>query len=354
MTPPTPYLSVDVDRLHRNIEQAAATAREAGVALRPHAKTHKSPPIAALQLAAGGAGLTVATIGEAEVFAEHGADDLLIGLPLWLDEERAARLAAIAERAVIGIGVDSVEAGVRAATLLAGAPAGRIHALVEVDSGHHRSGVDPGDAGEVAEQVAAAGLEVRGVFTFPGHSYAPDARRSAARQETEALLGSAEALRSRGLDVEVISGGSTPSLEYSDFDRLTETRPGVYVFGDAQQWELGVIGPEQIALTCRATVISRRPGRYVLDAGSKALGADRAPWATGFGRVLHDPDARVVLLSEHHAVVETPGATPGLGEVVDLVPNHACNAVNLADRLYLSRTVDGDRWWPVAARGLNW
>jgi D-serine deaminase-like pyridoxal phosphate-dependent protein len=136
---------------------------------------------------------------------------------------------------------------------------------------------------------------------------------------------------------------------------MTEMRPGVYVFGDGQQWELGATTPERIALTCLATVVSHAGGNVVLDAGSKVLGADRASWATGFGRLLDHPDARITLLSEHHAVVTWPHDTdrPELGSTLRVVPNHVCNAVNLADTLVVVRggaVVDA---WPVAARGAN-
>jgi D-serine deaminase-like pyridoxal phosphate-dependent protein len=123
----------------------------------------------------------------------------------------------------------------------------------------------------------------------------------------------------------------------------------VYVFGDAQQWELGTTAPEDIALVCRATVVSHAGGRLVLDAGSKALGADRAAYATGWGRLPAYPDARIAQLSEHHAVVDLAGAAlPELGSHVDVVPNHVCNAVNLADVLW----ADGEPW-PVVARRRN-
>jgi D-serine deaminase-like pyridoxal phosphate-dependent protein len=134
---------------------------------------------------------------------------------------------------------------------------------------------------------------------------------------------------------------------------LTEARPGVYVFGDAQQWELGSMPPESIALTCRATVVSLAGGRVVLDAGSKALAADRAPYSTGNGRLLDHPDARIVQLSEHHAVVDLAGAPlPRVGSQLDVVPNHCCAAVNLADDLWVEEH-NVLRPWPVAARGRN-
>ncbi|MEX0429524.1 alanine racemase [Nocardioides sp. DS6] len=349
--PSTPYLRVDVGRLDANVARVGADAAAAGVALRPHAKTHKSPEIARRQLAAGARGLTVATIGEAEVFAEAGVTDLFVALPLWPDADRASRLRALAETVTLSLTVDSAAGAAHLATCLDGAPA---HVLVEVDSGHHRSGAAPDEVGTVAAAAREAGLTVTGAFTFPGHSYAPQARSSAAYDERRALTQAADVLRATGVEPAVLSGGSTPSLGAA-LDRpapLTELRPGVYVFGDAQQWELGATTPDRIALTCRATVISHAGGRVVLDAGSKALGADRAPYATGFGRLLDDPDARIVLLSEHHSVVETTRVYP-LGTIVDVVPNHVCNAVNLAEVLYADHRRPGAPLdpWPVTARG---
>jgi D-serine deaminase-like pyridoxal phosphate-dependent protein len=136
---------------------------------------------------------------------------------------------------------------------------------------------------------------------------------------------------------------------------LSELRPGVYAFHDAQQVELGAAELTDVALTVAATVVSRRAGQAVLDAGSKALGADRAAWATGFGRLPDRPDGRVVALSEHHATVSFPagGDVPAVGDVVRVAPNHVCTAVNLADELVVvSDGVEVDRW-PVAARGAN-
>ena len=348
--PATPYLRVDVARLRHNITGTAQRLAAAGVSLRPHAKTHKCAEIARLQLEAGAVGLTVATVGEAEVFVDHGVEDVFVAYPLWPTPEAAARLRALGDRATVTIGVDSVEAAHHDGRLLAGSGIG---VLVEVDSGTHRTGISPADAGAVAAAAAESGLPVRGVFTFPGHSYARDTRRSAAEDEATALRAATASLRAAGLEPDMVSGGSTPSLAHADTAELTELRPGVYVFGDAQQWELGAMAPESIALTCRATVVSHAGGRLVLDAGSKSLGADRAPYATGWGRLPDHPEARVVMLSEHHAVVDLAGTPlPQLGSRVDVVPNHVCNAVNLADTLWAD---DGGALepWPVAARGRN-
>jgi D-serine deaminase-like pyridoxal phosphate-dependent protein len=347
--PLSPYLVVDTERLERNIARVAGHARDAGVDLRPHVKTHKSVEIARRQLAAGAVGVTVATVGEAEVFVEAGVTDVLVAYPLWLTDDAAARVRRLADRATVTIGVDSPTGAARAAELLAGTG---VRLVVEVDSGHHRTGVPPEAAGTVARVVRGA-LPVVGAFTFPGHSYAPGAGPAVAAQESAALVAAAESLREHGVTPAVLSAGSTPSLADADTAVATELRPGVYVFGDAQQWELGSCSPDDVALTCWATVVSHAGGRLVLDSGSKVLGADRAPYSTGHGRLLDHPDARVVLLSEHHAVVELHAPLPPLGATVRVVPNHVCNAVNLVDELWAT-TPGGDLVpWAVAARGRN-
>lgn len=265
----TPEILVDVDILDRNIERMAQAVKAKGLALRPHAKTHKIPEIAARQLAAGAAGLTVATIGEAEVFAASGVQDLFIAYPLWLSPQKAERLRRLAATTKISVGVDS-ESG--AAALGAGlGDAGGVSVLVEIDSGHHRSGVQPEAAAAVAWAASDAGLNVAGVFTFPGHSYAPGMPVEAAAQEQEALRQAAETLSAAGFEAAVRSGGSTPTALLTQGSSATEVRPGVYVFGDAQQLELGRCALEDIALTVAATVVSHHstapgtPPRFILD-----------------------------------------------------------------------------------------
>ncbi|HET7387028.1 MAG TPA: alanine racemase [Nocardioidaceae bacterium] len=345
---PTPCLIIDVSRLRANVEAMAAHARRIGTALRPHAKTHKSPAIAALQRGAGAQGLTVATVSEAEVFASAGFTDLFIAYPVWVDRDRGRRLAALRERARVIMGIDSAESARALAAQLPGTSV-----LVEVDSGHHRSGVLPDGAGELAEQAARSGVEVRGVFTFPGHAYSPGVQQQVVLAEQHTLETASASLRRHGIEPTVVSGGSTPTAAGTAPGAMNEIRPGVYVFGDAQQWELGTVEPADIALTCSASVVSRAGGNVVLDSGSKILGADRAPWATGHGRLLDHPDARIHQLSEHHAVVSWPEHTPppGIGEHVRVVPNHVCNAVNLVDELVVVKAGTVVDRWPVAARG---
>ncbi len=350
----TPALVVDTERLERNLHGMADSAAARGIRLRPHAKTHKTAEIARLQLGMGAAGLTVATISEAEKFAAAGVTDLFIAYPLWPSRQRLARLAALTERVSLRLGVESAEAAARLGrlSLLASPP----EILIEIDSGHHRTGVPPGRAGEVALAVARAGLPLAGVFTFPGHSYTPGGRERAAAEEAAALAAASAALSVAGAAGGERSGGSTPTAALPADPPLTELRPGVYVFNDAQQAELGVCGDDQIALAAAATVVSRRSrDRFVLDSGSKVLGADAPPWSNGFGLLLGWPGARIVAISEHHATVVLPPGSAELvpGEIVAAIPNHVCAAVNLADELLVIRDGEVIDTWRVMARGAN-
>ncbi|MCW2834768.1 MAG: family PLP-dependent enzyme [Nocardioides sp.] len=351
----TPEVLIHRARLDANIARMADATASAGIGLRPHVKTHKVLEIARSQLAAGAVGLTVATVGEAEVFVADGATDVLIAYPLWATSEIGRRLQALVERATITVGVDSPEGAANLAQHL-GASASRIEAWVEVDSGHHRSGVRPGSVEE--DRIAdGTGLGLTGVFTFPGHGYLPGQAKDAARQEGEALSSVAARLRAAGHDIRHASGGSSPSVAFSSPDHVTEVRPGVYALGDAQQFELGRCGWDDIALSVATTVVSQRveSRELIANAGSKVLGSDRPAWTTGYGRVLEAQGARVTALSEHHATVRWPdeGRMPALGEQIRLIPNHVCLTMNLLDEVaVVEDDIVVDRW-VVAARGRN-
>ncbi|KQQ03666.1 MULTISPECIES: alanine racemase [unclassified Rathayibacter] len=348
---PTPALLLDEAVLDRNIAATAASARERGLALRPHAKTHKSVEIGRRQLAAGAVGLTVATVSEAEVFAAGGVRDLFIAYPLWLDAERAARLRRVLAVARIRVGVDSAESAARLVAAIPEEERSALEVVVEIDSGHHRSGVLPAEAGAVAGAAVAAGLDVAGVFTFPGHSYGLDQRAAAARDEAGALAAAVDSLAVAGVSARVVSGGSTPSAAFADAGVLTELRPGVSALGDAQQWEIGTTGVESIAVTVLSTIVSRRGDHLIADAGSKVLSSDRGAASTGFGRLPAFPEARITVLSEHHATIT--GVDLPLGTRIRIAPNHVCTAVNLADEYRVLLVDGGVASWPVDARGRN-
>jgi D-serine deaminase-like pyridoxal phosphate-dependent protein len=353
----TPALVVDLDRMDAAIERMAIEMAEREVALRPHAKTHKSIAVARRQIDAGAGGLTVGTVGEAEVFATAGIDDLFIAYPLVPLGPKAARLRELAGRCRLRVGVDS-ETGVRAVAEALGPERGRVRLLVEIDSGGRRSGVAPTTAGGVARAAADLGLEVIGVFTHGGHGYAgPEARIAAADDEVRSLTEAAAALHAEGIEPQVVSAGSTPTAVDSARGAVTEERPGTYVFGDRQQVNLGSIAPDAVAAVVAARVVSVNDAerRFVLDAGAKILGKDVAGYMPGHGEIPELDGAVVARVSDYHGVVDlAPDATaPEVGRVVTVVPNHICPVVNYVDSFLVARDGDLVDTWPVDARGRN-
>lgn len=368
-TIPTPALLVDYPVLVHNVRDMAARAREAGVALWPHAKTHKSPRIAAMQLELGAAGITVATVGEAESMAAHGAADLLVAYPpvgAW----RLDRLVELARRVRLRVVLDDLGA-LRALEDCCRRAGVSVGYLWEVDCGAGRLGRAPG--GETADMVARAGSSrwtpFGGLMTFAGHVYhaaSPQDVPAIAAAEAAAVVSTAGLLADRGIEATALSTGTTPTARHLGQQRgVTEIRPGNYVFHDATQVALGVAEPGQCALSVLATVVGRPdPRRIILDAGSKALAPDRmTPLTPGFGFVAGHPDLAVQQLYEEHAIVRSPQPTAiGVGTRLRVVPNHACAAVNLHRRMFvvdgpLHGTVDsGDDGeitdaWPVAPGG---
>ncbi len=353
---PTPVVLVDLDVLERNIAAMALRARQAGVRLRPHAKTHKCPEIASLQRAAGAWGLALAKVGEAEVFVAAGFDDVFVAFPV-VGEDKGRRLLRLADRARIAGGTDSVEGARTLARPFR--EAGRtLDVLVKVDVGFARVGVPPEGAADLARRVAdLPGLRLRGVFTHAGHGYLAETRAALdeiATAEGERLVEAAEALRAAGLPVEEVSVGSTPTASRAmRVAGVTECRPGNYVFHDASQVALGSCQPEDCALSVLARVVSvPAPGRAVVDAGSKTLSSDPLrPLAGGYGQI-PGRRSRVERLSEEHGLIGVAsGESFRVGERVRILPNHACSVVNLHDSLV---GVSGERveaLLRVAARG---
>lgn len=346
----TPALVVDLDTLVSNIDAMASRLAAKGVNLRPHAKTHKSPKIARLQIDHGAHGLTVATLAEAEVFAADGFDDIFIAYPLYAVGSKASRLHELGSTIRLSVGVDSIDG---ARVLAAAAGDADLTVLIEVDSGQHRTGVGPRSVVDLARGCGELGLDVGGVFTHGGHSYRPSAAPGAAADESRALGLAVEYLAAAGLSAGRVSAGSTPTAVASATGSVTEERPGTYVFNDRQQLALGTATPDDVAVAIAATVVSTAvAGQAVVDAGSKALASDRPDWLTGHGVVPELGDAQIVGISECHGLVQLgERAAPRIGSVVRVVPNHICTAVNLFDHyIVVSGGEIVDRW-PVAARG---
>jgi D-serine deaminase-like pyridoxal phosphate-dependent protein len=352
----TPCVVVDLGVVERNAARMAEAMAARGVMLRPHFKTHKSVALARVQLDAGARGVTAGTLGEAEVLVRGGIDDVFVAYPVWAVGPKATRLRALAEKAPVAVGVDSVAGAERLAAAVHGLST-RLRVLVEIDSGLGRTGVRPERAGLIAAAADELGLEVAGVFTHAGHSYSgPGSVAAASRDEVGSLEAAARSLREAGVEPRVISAGSTPTALASATAGVNEMRAGTYLLGDGQQVVLGGTPPDGLAVVVAATVVSTSvEDQVVVDAGAKILTKDKAAFMAGYGELVGYPGVVVERVNDYHGVVPLPPGSPRphLGEVVGIVPNHVCPVINLVDDFVVVR--DGaivDRW-PVDARGMN-
>jgi D-serine deaminase-like pyridoxal phosphate-dependent protein len=369
----TPCLLVDRSRLRQNLDRMQDRANANAVALRPHAKTHKSVALARRQLDRGAKGLTVATVDEAAAFVEAGVEDVRVAVPV-TGRDKHEHLAVLQQSARVSCTVDTV-AGAEQASAVHAAHDRPLDVLLEVDVGHGRCGVR-WNASETAVRLARRivdlpGLRLVGILTHAGQAYdgpsgdesEAEALERAARHERDRMLQVAAALADASVPgVEPgafeVSVGSTPTMAaFENADhvgfRITEIRPGNYVMHDAMQVALGAATLADCALTVLTTVVSTKarpdgPDRAFVDAGKKVVTTDMGYGTDGYGIVLQDAasrtphsDRRVARLSEEHGWLEGAGtADLSVGDRLRLVPNHACVTVATQSRLYV---VDGDQ-----------
>ena len=356
----TPALVLDLDAFERNLARMAEAVAAAGVRLRPHAKTHKSPLIARRQIALGAVGACCQKVSEAEILVDGGVDDVLVSNQV-VGAGKLARLAALARRAALAVCVD--DAGnardLSAAALRAGA---RIGVLVEIDVGAGRCGVAPGaDAVRLALEVAALpGLRFAGLQAYQGaaqHLRGAGERRDAIGRAGELTSRTVAMLAERGLACATVAGAGTGSFEFEAASGIwNELQAGSYIFMDADyaRNEAGDGGVFEHALFVLATVMSHPTARRaVLDAGLKALAFDSGPPEV-FGRagVVYDG------ASDEHGrlVLDGSNAALGIGDKLLLVPGHCDPTVNLHDWYVGVRGLGEagavvEAVWPVAARG---
>lgn len=348
---PTPALLLDLDVLEANLERMAGRAAVFGVALRPHIKTHKCVEVAERQRALGVAGLTVSTLHEAKVFADHGFDDLTWAFPVILS--RLDEVRELAGRVTLRLVVDS-----RAALQALEGMGIHLHVWLKVDCGYHRAGVDP-ESPEALELVRAlAGsrtLRFDGLLTHSGHAYKGKSREeivAVAEQERRVMADFAASLRDQGIEVPGVSVGSTPAMSVVErLDGVTEARPGNYAFYDLMQVGLGSCEAGDCAVTVLSSVVSHRTGEdfCVVDAGALALSKDtRLDVADGqpaspasYGEVFEDyaagtlsDDARLTSLSQEHGILSAP--LP-VGSRVRILPYHSCLTVAQFDEYHVVR-----------------
>lgn len=351
---PTPALLLDLDKLEANLGTMAARARALGVALRPHVKTHKCVEIGRIQRSLGATGITVSTLEEARIFADHGFDDITWAYPLILT--RVAEAMELAERVTLRVLIDSPDALIRLRST--GYP---FHVWVKVDCGYHRAGVDPHS--EVAVNLArdlheSPKLMFDGILTHSGHAYharGSEAIGRIAEEERRTMVEFAERLRREGgVDVSRISVGSTPAMSFVErLDGVTEARPGNYALYDYSQTVIGSCTVKDCAATVLSSIVSSQPGtdHSVADAGALALSKDPGPSDSHdtMGEIFEDYDSgtlsadmRVTSVSQETGKIS---ARLAVGSRVRILPNHACLTVSQFDEFHVVRGEEVvDRW----------
>jgi D-serine deaminase-like pyridoxal phosphate-dependent protein len=341
----TPVPVVDLDIAEANMARMQAYADAHGLSLRPHIKTHKLPMLARRQLELGAHGITCQKLGEAEVMADAGLDDIFISYPI-IGEAKAERLAALAARVKMRVNCDS-SAGI--ATLAKAARHGHeIGVVIEFDSGNKRSGVMTVDeAVSLAKEAAATpGLRFDGLMTYPVSA--------ASGAFLEAIL---PQLRAEGLEPAILSGGGTPdAFRTHELAPVNELRVGTYIYNDRMMVAAGHAGWQDCALHLHVTVISRPTAdRGIIDAGTKSFAADLMPQGAelGYGYFPDYPEARLERLSEEHGMLDLSACArkPELGERLRVVPNHVCPVSNLHDRVAFVRGGEFLGFQDVAGRG---
>jgi D-threonine aldolase len=359
----TPALLIDLDAFERNLDAMAEASKKLGVRLRPHAKTHKSPIIAAKQVARGAVGVCCQKVSEAEVLVAGGVADVLVSNEV-VGASKIARLASLARHARISVCVDHLDmiAPLAAAAERAGS---QIEVLVEVDVGAKRCGIAPGPlAVEFARRIGATRvLTFGGLQAYHGsaqHLRTPAERRAAIDAAFKGVTETVKPLADAGFACRTIGGAGTGTFELEGASGgWNELQPGSYIFMDADYAKnLAEDGrnasPFEHSLFVLATVMSRPvDSRAVTDAGLKALSTD-----SGFPTVHGHPEMRFYRAADEHGVIDLEGssARPKLGEKLFLIPGHCDPTVNLYDwyvgiRGFGTSNAHVETLWPVAARG---
>lgn len=351
---PTPAPLVDLGVLETNIATMAAFFRDRPAALRPHAKTHRAPAVARLQIAAGARGVTCAKVGMAEAMVDGGIEDVFIANQV-VATGAIDRLCALAQRAKVGVIADDPRNVARLGEA-ARARGVTLNVLVEVDAGMGRCGTRPGQPTLALALLIARtpGLTLGGVHVYEGHVVQhpdPEVRRAGTEQMLDLALESRDQIEQAGLAVETFTCGGTGTYAISGvYPGVTEHQSGSYVYMDPDyQQKLPEFG---LAFSLLCTVISRpTPDKVITDGGLQSLHRDGTPAAKGH------PALAFKSPSEEHGAFLVRGGAPtdlGIGDTLEIHPGHCCAAANLHDRIYAKRDGRVEAIWLVTARGKSY
>ncbi|MBK5293399.1 MAG: alanine racemase [Acidobacteriia bacterium] len=352
----TPALVIELDIMEANLRRVAEYARNHDLRLRPHTKTHKTPALGRKQLDLGAAGLTVAKVSEAEVMLASGVEDLLVAYPV-IGRKKIERLIEVARKTKVTVSLDNLVTA-RQISEVARQERVEIQVLVEADVGLERVGIVPG--AELVELGRAVSnlpyMKLAGAAFYPGHIKSMDeSGMEAVRKLSETVGSMVRQFQSAGLQLDIVSGGSTPTLMQSHLVAgLNEIRPGTYIFNDRNTVECGACRWEDCAASILVTVVSTaKQGQIIIDGGSKTFSSDRLA-TTGeptFGRVVDAPEAVFTKMNEEHGFARVSETSFQVGDRVRVIPNHICVAVNLHEQVYGVRNGEVEQVWKVEGRG---
>jgi D-serine deaminase-like pyridoxal phosphate-dependent protein len=355
----TPALLIDLDIFERNLCRVGNYAKANDLRLRPHTKTHKVPAVGRRQIDSGAVGLTVAKVGEAEVMLGSGTPDLLVAYPV-IGRSKLERLTEVARQTKVTVALDSSFAA-RQLSEAARQAQVSFGVLAEVDVGLGRVGVSPGE--ELVQLAQAIGrlprLTFEGITFYPGHikMVGEDGPDEALRQLGRTVKGMLDDFRRAGIEVRVVSGGSTPTLFRShEVTGVNEIRPGTYVYNDVNTVRSGACTWDDCAVSIMTTVVSTaKKGQMIVDGGSKTFSSDRLVGSaeSSFGRVVEAPECVLHNMNEEHGYVDIRRADRefSVGDRVRIIPNHVCVAVNLHEQVYGVRNGNVELTWKVEGRG---
>lgn len=354
----TPFVALDIDVMERNVNRIAQLAKDANIKLRPHTKTHKSVWVAKKQLQAGASGITVAKLGEAEVMDAAGIHDILIAFPI-IGKKKLQRFSELLKRNELTVSLDDM-AVAKGINDVGEAHKKKIPIYVDVDCGLLRMGKSPEESiPSIIEIAKLPYIEVRGLMSHTGHAFQDgtiEGIKTVAIEEATILHETKMACEKLGVSIQEISVGSTSAARFiKDLPYATEVRPGMYVYNDWATMLNGGAKEEDCAVSVFATVVAHpSKDRIIIDAGSKTLAREPVK-EEGLGYVKGHDELIIQALNEEHGIVEVRGGQTDLqvGDVIEIIPNHVCPVINLADDVHAFRDGSFERMLPVDARGQN-
>jgi 3-hydroxy-D-aspartate aldolase len=351
----TPCLLLDIERFEANLDKMSRFTKSHGVALRPHAKTHKCVNIARRQIEKGAIGISVATVAEAEVMSRAGIRGLLLTAEMVGEPKISRLIRLVVEAPDTMVVVDHVD-NVRDLEQAAAAAGLHLRVLIDLDIGQNRTGVEPGQpALQLADAIThSRNLELKGLCAYAGHVahvVGFDERRSGSRRAMERAIATRDLLEKNGHKIEIVTGASTGTYNIdADIEGFTELQSGSYVFMDVEYRRIGgqsgpVYDDFAPALNVLATVIHRSGNKAIVDAGLKAFATDRAfgpePVDGALGRYEFAGDEHGRLILEKDIK---------LGEKVRFIAPHCDPTVNLYDRIHCVRGDVVEGVWPIMER----